>query len=256
MDTESIGSILEELIPSSLAESWDNPGWQLRIPKQMVTGVLLTLDVTPEVVTEAKKLGCNLLFSHHPMLFKPLKTLDLAGTTGSLVGQLIRLGISAWSAHTNLDVVPWGTSAALADALGLSDVSATPFGFGAVGSLPSPMSTVGIARDAAAKLSSALCQVAGDPSRRHQRVAVMGGSGGSFLPEVMKSEATLFITADVRYHEAQEAVARGLDLVILDHFATERPVLETVQRRLSERLPDVPVLISTVPSTPYVRVTL
>ncbi len=365
MDTDSIGALLDEMVPISLAESWDNPGWQVRIPGQAVSGVLLTLDVTAGVAEEAARLGCNLLFAHHPLLFKPLKSLDLGAPTGSLVGQLVQKGISVWAAHTNLDVMPWGTSFALAEALGLSEVRllsrvdrpeykivvyvppshaealknamaeagagrignyshcfwqvlgtgqfrpeegahpylgsvggeekveeyrvegvvphtrlgavlegmrkahpyeeiaydllpmanrVTPFGFGAVGTLPSPRPTGQLARDAASRLSSTVCQVAGDPKRTHQRVAVVGGSGSSFLGDVVKSGATLFITADVRYHDAQEAVARGLDLVILDHFATERPVLEAVQQRLEQRLPDLPVRIGTAPSSPYVSI--
>lgn len=365
MDTEGITPILEELAPSSLAESWDNVGWQVRVPGQPVSGILLTLDVTPRVVEEAVGLGCNLLFAHHPLLFKPIKSLDLGAPLGSLIGQLVQNGVSVWAAHTNLDVVPEGTSFALAAALGLSDVQVlarverqeyklvvyvppshleavknamaeagagrignyshcfwqvlgtgqfrpeqgatpylgavgeeerveefrvegvvpqsklpavleamrrshpyeeiaydllllanrvTPFGFGAVGSLPSPSSTARIARDAASRLSSAVCQVAGNPKRVHRRVAVMGGSGASFLGEAVRSGATLFITADVRYHDSQEAVARGLDLVVLDHFATERPVLGRVRERLEKSLPGTPVRVATTPSTPYVSV--
>ncbi|MHB1159052.1 MAG: Nif3-like dinuclear metal center hexameric protein [Chloroflexota bacterium] len=366
MDTDSIGPVLEEMVPSSLAESWDNVGWQVRIPGQPVTGILLTLDVTAGVVDEAVRSGCNLLFAHHPLLFKPVKSLDLGSPLGTVLTRLIRHGISVWAAHTNLDLLPdWGTSFALAAAMGLADVrllarverpeykivvyvppshaeavkeamaeagagrigdyshcfwqvlgtgqfrpeqgatpylgsvgqeerveefrvegvvpqsrlravleamrrshpyeevacdllplsnSVTPYGFGAVGSLPSPRSTSEIARDAAARLSSAVCQVAGDPNRVHQRVAAMGGSGSSFLGEAARSGATLFITADVRYHDCQDAVARGLDLVILDHFATERPVLDLVRGQLERRLPDILVAMATTPSTPYVRI--
>ena len=365
MDIDEIGPILEEIVPNSLAESWDNPGWQVKIPGRAVSGILLALDVSPDVLEDAVRQGCNLIFAHHPLLFKPFKSLDLGTPLGSLVGRLIHSGISVWAAHTNLDVVPWGTSFALAEALGLSEVrllsgverpeyklavyvppshaeavksamaeagagrignyshcfwevlgtgqfrpeeGATPYqgevgheerveeyrvegvvpqsrlaavleamrkahpyeevaydllplanrftrlGFGAVGSLPSRRSTARVAKDAAAALSSALCDVAGDPGRLHRRVAVVGGSGTSFLGDVVRSGATLFITADVRYHDAQEAVARGLDLVILDHFATERPVLEAVQRRLEKRLPNVRVRITIAPSTPWVRV--
>jgi putative NIF3 family GTP cyclohydrolase 1 type 2 len=85
-------------------------------------------------------------------------------------------------------------------------------------------------------------------------VAVVGGSGFSFLGEVVRQGATLFITADVRYHEAQEAAAKGIDLVILDHFATERPVLEVVRTRLERDLPGVPVRVASSSSTPYVSV--
>lgn len=365
MDTDSIGSVFEDVAPVSLAESWDNVGWQVRVPGQPVTGVLLTLDVTLEVVSEARALNCNLIFAHHPMLFKPLSSLDLNTPTGMVVAETVRNGISVWAAHTNLDVVQDGTSFALARMLGLKDLAllsradrkeyklavyvpsshvdavkesmaqagagrignyshcfwqvlgtgqfrpekgASPFlgevgqeervdefrvegvvphhrlaavlaamrqahpyeevaydllplanrvdpvGYGATGSLASPSTTARIARQAADVLSSDLCQVAGDPGRKHSRIAVVGGSGGQFVGDVLRSDATLLVTADIRYHDAQEAVARGLDLLILDHFATERPVLEVVRTRLEPRLVDVPIRIATARSTPYVRV--
>lgn len=363
MDTDAIGAVLEDMYPASLAESWDNVGWQIRVPGQPVSGILLALDVTPGVVEEAVRLGCNLIFAHHPMLFKTVSSLDLGSPPGSLVGQIIRGGISVWAAHTNLDVMPGGTSFALAEALGLQGVEllsrvdrkeyklvvyvpashvevvknamaeagagrigdyshcfwqvlgtgqfkpeegaapylgavgqeerveefrvegvvpqtrlgavldalrrvhpyeeiaydllplanrVNPCGFGAVGSLASPSATAQIARDAATRLSSPICVVAGNPDRTHQRVAVVGGSGGSLIPDAMRSGATLFVAADLRYHESQEAVARGLDLVILDHFATERPVLDSVRIQLERRLPGVSVQVAATRSTPYV----
>ncbi len=365
MNTDGIGSILEQIAPPSLAESWDNPGWQVRLPGRDVTGILLTMDATTGVLKEASGRGCNLVFSHHPLLFKPLKSLDLSTHIGSIVGHAVGEGISVWAAHTNLDVLPEGTSFALGRALGLRDMKllapverpdyklvvyvppdhleavkdamaeagaghigdysrcfwqtmgtgqfrpesgATPyvgavgqdqrldeyrleavvpqfrlaavleamrlahpyeevaydllplsnrvsrFGYGAVGDLPSEKPTAEIARWAAQTLSSALCTVAGESARVHRRVAVVGGSGGAFMGDALRQGATLFITADVRYHDSQEAVARGLDLVILDHYATERPVLDGVRDRLQALLPDVPVLVATTPSTPYVSV--
>jgi dinuclear metal center YbgI/SA1388 family protein len=267
MDTDGIGPLLEHIAPSSLAETWDNPGWQVRIPGRDVTGILLTLDVTTAALDEAASHGCNLVFAHHPLLFRPLKSLDLSSPTGSLVGKAIGKGVSIWAAHTNLDVLPDGTSFALGKALGLEEMKllapldrpeistrVSSFGYGAVGNLPSESSTMEVARSAARTLSSAVCQVAGETGRRHRRVAVVGGSGSSFMGEVVRSGATLFITADVRYHDSQEAVARGLDLVILDHYATERPVLDGVRDRLQSMLPGIPVLIATKSSTPYVSV--
>ncbi|HEX2924529.1 MAG TPA: Nif3-like dinuclear metal center hexameric protein [Chloroflexota bacterium] len=364
MDTDGIGSLLEQIAPRSLAESWDNPGWQVRLPGRNVTGILLTLDATTDVLKEAAVRGCNLVFAHHPLLFKPLKSLDLSTHIGSIVGHAVSQGVSIWAAHTNLDVLPEGTSFALGSALGLRGMKllapverpdyklvvyvppdhlepvrdamaeagagrigdysrcfwqtmgtgqfrpepgANPyvgsvgqdervdeyrleavvpqarlatvleamrrahpyeevaydllplsnrvssFGYGVVGDLPEEKSTAEAARWATQTLSSAVCAVAGEPGRLHGRVAVVGGSGASFMGEVVRSGATLFMTADVRYHESQEAVARGLDLVILDHYATERPVLDGVRDRLQSMLPDIPVLVATTPSTPYVE---
>ncbi len=365
MDTESVGAILEEIAPRSLAESWDNPGWQVRVPAQPVSGVLLAMEATPKLLEEASALGCNLIFTHHPLLFKPISSLDLASPLGTLLADLLQRKISLWSAHTNLDVLPEGTSFALAKALGLQDAKllspverkeyklvvyvpashaeavkdamaeagagrignyshcfwqvlgtgqfrpeegaspylgtvgqverveefrvegvvpqarlgavleamrkahpyeevaydllplanrVAPYGYGAVGAPASPVSTSEMAQTASAALGSPFSVVAGDADRVHQRVAVVGGSGSSFMNDVVRSGATLFITADVRYHDSQEAVARGVDLVILDHFATEFPVLESVRARLERGLPGVPVRIAATASSPYARV--
>jgi dinuclear metal center YbgI/SA1388 family protein len=265
MDTDDIAPVLEEIAPRFLAESWDNVGWQVRMPGEELSGILLTLDVTAATVEEAAGSGCNLIFAHHPTLFKPINSLDMASPLGSLLEQLIRHRISVWAAHTNLDVVTEGTSFALARALGLEAATVLApverpgyeggeLGFGAVGSLPDARSTAEIALDAARRIASPICQVAGQPGRMHSRVAAMGGSGGSFIADALRGAATLFITADVRYHEAQDAVARGLDLVVLDHFATEYPVLESVRDRLQRRLAGLPVRVAAAPSTPWVIV--
>jgi dinuclear metal center YbgI/SA1388 family protein len=265
MNTDEVAPALEEIAPRFLAESWDNVGWQVRAPGQDLSGILLTLDVTVETVAEAVRTDCNLIFAHHPTLFKPVSSLDMASPLGLLLEQLIRHRISVWAAHTNLDLVPEGTSFALARALGLEDLTVLAaverpgyggagLGFGAVGSLPATLSTADIARAAARRVASPVCQVAGQPGRLHSRVAVMGGSGGSFIGDAAASAATLFITADVRYHEAQDAVTRGLDLVVLDHFATEYPVLESVRDRLQRRLAGLPVRVAAAPSTPWVIV--
>ena len=267
MNTDIIAPVLDEMAPRQLAESWDNVGWQVRIPDQQVSGVLVTLDVTAEAVNEAVRSGCNLIFAHHPPLFRAVSSIDLASPLGYLLELILRNRISVWAAHTNLDVVPEGTSSALAQSLGLGDVSVLSrvdragsdggtVGYGAVGTLRTGATTAEIAREAAKMLSSPVCQVAGRLDRQHSRVAVMGGSGGSFVGDVLRSDATLFITADVRYHDAQDAVARGLDLVVLDHFATEYPVLAWVRSWLQGRLPGLPVIIAAATSTPWVEIDL
>lgn len=288
MNTEELEPILEEIAPSSLAESWDRPGWQVLCPGQAITGILVAMEVVPAVLDEAEKLGCNLIFSHHPLMFKPLQTLDLSTARGRIIARLIRGEVSVWAAHTNLDVLPEGTSMELARALGLeqpsilsrvhrqdndlslfepvdtanelenapveagaSRIGDYTHGFGAVGLLPSPMSTSQVAIHARSVLASPVCQLAGDPERVHQRVAVMGGSGASFYRDALRAGATLFITADVKYHEAQDAVDEGLDLVVLDHFATERPVLDLVAERLRRLVSGIPVSVATATTSPF-----
>lgn len=263
--TDDVVQLLEQVAPSRLAESWDNVGWQVRQPAAPIEGALIALEATPLVLEEATARRCNLLFVHHPTLFRPISSLDLATPTGFLLAEALRRGISIWSAHTNLDVLPEGTSMAMARVLDLDNPAILApvertigdvedgmrLGYGAVAQLETPATTEEMARKATRLLGSAVCQVAGRLDRVHNRVAVMGGSGAPYVGEVVRDGASLFLTADVRYHDAQDAVARGVDVVILDHYATERPVLEWVQRNLEHRLPGLPVLVASTSSTPY-----
>jgi dinuclear metal center YbgI/SA1388 family protein len=116
-----ITSYLEQLAPLSLQESYDNSGLQVGDPGSEVTGVLVALDVTEEVLLEADQLGYNLVLSHHPVIFKGLKS--LTGRTGPerIVKLAIQKEIAIYSGHTNFDAITGGVNSALADRLGLSD---------------------------------------------------------------------------------------------------------------------------------------
>lgn len=116
-----IAAIIEELAPLELAEPWDNPGWQLGDPQAPVKRVLLCLDVGREVVEEAREKGAQLIFAHHPLFFKGVKSIRQDAPLGALVAELIRQGIGVYAAHTNLDRARLGVSDALAKSLGLEN---------------------------------------------------------------------------------------------------------------------------------------
>jgi dinuclear metal center YbgI/SA1388 family protein len=124
-----IQQILERWAPQEFAMEGDNPGLQCGTPGAIVRGILLTLDVTEQVVNEAHRRGANVLVSHHPLIFSPLRSVDLETPQGKLIGLLTRRSINLVAAHTNLDFTRGGTSFALAEHLGLEQVQFlhTPF---------------------------------------------------------------------------------------------------------------------------------
>ncbi|MGI6129086.1 MAG: Nif3-like dinuclear metal center hexameric protein [bacterium] len=116
-----VTSLIEELAPKRLAEDWDNVGWQVGDSRSDVTTVLVSLDPSPGALAEAKRLQAELLITHHPLLFRPLKRLRLDVPAERLIAQFLEAGVNVYTAHTNLDNAPQGTSQVLANKLGLTD---------------------------------------------------------------------------------------------------------------------------------------
>lgn len=347
---------VERLAPPTLAEEWDNCGLQVGDPEAEVSRVLVALTPLPEVFDEAEESGADLLLFHHPLIFRPLKSVDTASYPGDLLARAIRGGKSVYAAHTSYDAAPSGVSVALADALGLDGpleivsargelrklvvfvpeenveqvadalddagagvigdyrqctfrtpgtgtflpgnssepylgergrlekvseirletvvpahtvrravaaaTGAHPYeetaldiypveghpggcGYGRIGMLPQPITPEELREHVSESLGFATRLVADPaPGRRMERVAVLGGSGGSFIPEVA-GRADAYVTGDLDYHDALLAESLGLTAIDAGHAATELPSLGPLAAGLSE-LVDVPVEVSGV----------
>jgi len=228
-------SEFEKLWPVANAEEWDVVGLVSGSKEQRISKILLTVDVTAEVVDHAIEIAADLILAHHPMLLKPVNNLTEDSAKGSLLSKLIRSNIALYSAHTNSDAVPTGTSAMLAKAIGLHNTKPLqPFadgihGIGKVGRLSNPISL----GDLAAELNHALpatatgVRVAGDFENIVETVALCAGAGDSYLKLALDSHADVFITSDLRHHPAQEilelAKARNQNFALIDvsHWAAE-----------------------------------
>ena len=250
-----IAELLAELAPPELAADWDNSGWQVRLEDEPTRAILVSLDATREVVDEARETGANLLVTHHPLFFRAPRLLDAATLIGATALAAVRAGVSVLALHTNLDAAPGGTSWALAAVLGLEggsllDLHATPgSGYGVV-ARTERRSLAEWAELVERRLGSAPLALSGEPNESHELVAVMGGSGAFLIDRARTAGASLYVTADIRYHEAQQARASGLSLVVLDHYASERPVMDRVAEHLAERT-GCPVVRSRRRTTPW-----
>ena len=255
--------VLEDLWPVAGAEEWDQPGLVVGHRDQDVTQVWLMVDATTESVTEAIDGGANLIVAHHPLLLRGVTSVAESTSKGSIVAALIRSGCALYSAHTNADVVPSGTSATLANLLGLTDQSPIVpsdkkgHGLGRVGTLKAPISLY----ELASRIGGIIPQtavgplVAGEPDRMVSRVAVCAGSGDSLLfdPAVLGSD--VYITSDLRHHPASEFIEHGTlhqgpALINISHFAAEWLWLDTAAEELRHAL-GVDVTVSDVSTDPW-----
>ena len=258
--TNLIGTF-ESLWPLAGAEEWDRPGLTTGNSNQTITRALLCVDVTLEVLSEAKQLGCELVISHHPLLLKGVNFLSEDQLKGELVSFAVKNSIAVYSAHTNADIVVDGVSDILAQQLGL--VSTKPLiatgdgiGHGRIGKLKSPQSLSDYAKFVSSCLpeTSAPIRVAGDLNKMIETVAVVGGAGDSFIPAAAQSGVDLFITSDLRHHVVLDAVSdptNPLALIDISHFAAESLWLKPTQVTLSKLIPEVSFVVSSISTDPW-----
>jgi dinuclear metal center YbgI/SA1388 family protein len=199
----------EKLWPLQLAEAWDTPGLLVGQGEASVGKVLLSVDLTFDVLDLAIQGGFDLILCHHPYLMRGVNTLSESTVKGGVVSQAIRAGVAVYAAHTNADSASNGVSDSLADAIGI--IGALPMvestdgqGLGRFGELVSPKSLGEIATVLARVLPATATgiRVAGDYHQMISSVGVCGGAGDSLLPEAKKLGLDLFVTADLRHHVA------------------------------------------------------
>ena len=244
---KEIEAYLYELAPKDLAQSWDNVGLLVGVVEQPVNRVLVALDVTMQVVQEARELGCGLIVAHHPVMncaWHPVQSLRNDDLQGRLLCTLVQNQIAAICMHTNMDAAAGGVNDALAAALGLIDaVPVEERGIERVGTLPAPASL----NDFLVHVRNALHPNGlryADGGHPVHRVAVGGGACGDFFNQAAALGCDTFVTADVKYNQFLDAAELGLSLIDAGHFPTEDVVCPVMAEALKRRFPDLEVLKS------------
>ena len=231
--------------PTELQMDFDNSGFLLGHGEKQVRKVLLALDITLPVIHEAEELGVELIVSHHPLIFRPLKSLTDCGA-GRKALELAEKGIAAICMHTNLDIAEAGVNDVLIRLLGAEPEGALDAeGCGRVGTLPRPMELADFLALCRESLhANGLRYV--DGGKPVHRIAVMGGSGGDEFLDALRQGCDTYVTADVKYHSFLDAAEAGLNLIDADHFCTENPVIPDLAGRLQEAFPELECLVSRV----------
>ena len=341
-------TIMEEIAPPDLAEDWDNVGLQIGSKRWPITKIWIALDATPPIISKAVQNGVNLLITHHPLFFKPFRTLDLDTIQGRCIDACISHKLCVYSAHTNLDSVNGGLNDILADCIGLEnrrvfdqpkqakwckvvihlpptsesrilnninklsvnrisrypglcvnpsqpqnalannkvienntyldkrsqleevrlefvimekDLAETldwlkqycsetnisyeiyPFldpnsshGIGRVGELPSPLKLKQFAQHLRKNLSIDSVRMVGDPALSVSQIAICTGSGGGLLHKFIHSHANVYVTGDIKYHDALMVKEAQKAMIDIGHFASEKVMIDAVARRIQQSL--------------------
>lgn len=235
MKMSELISEIELIAPRDLEEDWDNCGMQINMGNQEVEKVLIALEITKAVIAEATMKEIDFIITHHPLLFYKLDVVDNNTITGNYLIDLIKADISVYSAHTTFDSAFGGNNEYLADMLGLTRIrriknihpgmkgDAKEFEFGRMGNFSEPMSMEAACRlvEKALDIKGELKTV-GDPNKIISVVGVCTGAGGDVIRAAIKNGCDLFITGDVKHHEAHIAKEKGICLIDAGHYATEK----------------------------------
>ena len=245
MKVKDITAVLEAFAPLSIQESWDNSGLCIGSPEDEVHGVLLGFDCTPELIDEAVARGCDMVVTHHPLIFRGLKRIQGGDPVSDAVIKAVRNGIAVYAAHTTADKVISGVSGAMARRLGLQDIALMEdeggFGLGAVGTLPQPMTGEEAIAYVKEKfgLKTLRCS---RPVDRIVKVAVCGGSGASEIDAARATGAQLYISGDISYHHF--FTPEGFMVMDIGHFESEVEIVGILSKVISEKIPTFAVRIS------------
>lgn len=249
---QNLLDILHQLTPPVLAEEWDNVGLLVGAPGREIHRVLVALDPTDALLDTACAGRFDTLITHHPAIFRPLRSLRTDNPIGGFLARAIREELAVIACHTNLDAIPGGVSDVLARALGLDETSAlvpaasgcgADCGLGRIGCFPSPQTP----EDFLATLRRACMPPwileAGPRPSEVRTVAVCGGSCSDFAETARNLGAEVFVTAEVKHNVARWAEAAGLWLLDAGHFATEQPAMAVFADMLRHRFADLGVAI-------------
>jgi dinuclear metal center YbgI/SA1388 family protein len=238
MKLKRLIELIEEKFPPETAMQGDPIGLQIQSGRTDIKRALACLEVNKNVIEEAVSKKCDCIITFHPLIYFPMEKILDDDRQGSLSQELIRNSIALVSIHTNFDVYPNGTSAILANKLGFSvsgflvpDKVKKGFGMGVVAEIPEGLHY--------SQLLEKIFEVCGSPPRWNtpkndvlRKVAIVGGSGTSFIDEALAVEADVFITADVSYHRFHQVTGKMM-LVDAGHYEMEKYVPEAIAKEIN-----------------------
>jgi len=248
MRCSEIIQILEKYYPEEYACSWDHVGIQAGRLEKEITRVFVALDVTKKVIKEAVAKDADMVITHHPLLFKPIYSINNADPRGAKLIALLQHDICCYSAHTNYDIL--GMADLAAGMLGLkemepvepSEVGGDPaVGIGRVGALPFPRSLESCAELVKETFGLPSVTVYGTLLETISRAAIVPGSGRSMIDEAKAAGAQVLITGDIGHHEGLDAMAEGLAVIDAGHYGLEKIFVSDMTRFLSRNVPDIVV---------------
>ena len=241
MKVREITSVIEAFAPLSLQESYDNAGLIVGREDDEVHKALLAVDVTEEVLAEAVAEGCDMVITHHPIVFHAMKRFNSASVTERCVEEAIRRGIVLYAAHTNLDSTPQGMSWRVAQMLNLQNVEVlqptndTGAGFGVTGVLAKAVESEVFMREVMSQFGVRALRHSDIIKPKVRKVAICTGAGGSLIDEARRSGADIYLTADLKYNDFMRH-ENTIILADMGHFESEYCAIEILFDILSKKM--------------------
>lgn len=251
---------LERFAPLPLQEDYDNAGLQVGLTEADVSGVLLCLDVTEQVVEEAIAKGCNMIVAHHPLIFRKLSHISNENYVQRCVVEAIKKDITIVAMHTNLDNAKNGVNYMIAQKLGITRESIKPLSprivnddiegcSGIIGELPHPLT----AEEYIYKVKETFgckCVMTNEPLNHNiKTVAICGGAGAFLISQAVRAGADAFLTGEMRYHE-YFGYEQELQITVIGHYESEQYTKELLKDIVNEKCPEVRTCISTLNTNP------
>ena len=257
MKIKQVLEALEQFAPLPLQESWDNAGLQIGLTEAEVSGALLCLDVTEQIVREAVERGCNLVVSHHPLLFRGLKQVADLNDVQRTVRQAIKHDVCIVSLHTNMDNARGGVNWKIAEKLGLTDVAFFQqktvgdivCGSGVTGLMPQPLDARSFVEKVKQTFGVACAHCNELLQRPIAKVAICGGAGDFLLDDAIRCGADAFITGEMHYHQ-YFGHEQEIQICVIGHYESEQFTSEIFRDIINEKCPGVRTLITKTNTNP------
>jgi GTP cyclohydrolase I len=247
---EDIAGLLEKIAPVHLSEEWDNCGLQVGSTQWEVKKIWVALDPLMTVVEDAGRRGVDMVITHHPLIFKALKCIELDSPEGKVIASAINHRIAIYAAHTNLDSAAGGINDVLAQKIGLGNLrpmimpkgcrssdeaagESAMVGIGRIGDLSEPVTVRQWIGDIKKCFGIQHVKAAGNIDRIVHRAAVCSGSGGSLMDTFLSSDADVFVTGDLRYHDARAVEDASRTFIDIGHFASDHIILDALTATLT-----------------------
>lgn len=247
---------LEQWAPPHVAESYDNVGLLVGSPDMKVTGVLVNLDMTEDIIEEAIAKNCNLIIAHHPIWFMPRKRLNGEDYVSRTIISAIKNDIALYAIHTNLDNVQTGVNKKICDRLGLQETqflkpkdTDAVYGSGMVGIFPEPIPKMAFLEQVKDAFHAGGIRYADSHHTHIHKVAVCGGAGSFLIGDAIRQGADALVTADITYHKFFDNEGKLL-LLDIGHFESEQFTSELIRDFLMKKFSNFAVLLAQTVSNP------
>ncbi len=258
MIIQHVCQFLESFAPLRLAEQWDNVGLIAGNRQGDVKNVMTCLTITAETADEAIAKAADLIVSHHPLPFVPIKKLTTDNVPSELLWKLANAGVSVYSPHTAFDSAATGINQTIADMIGANGPKplaaliddAAGLGAGRYGKLSSPMSVLDFAEVLKKEFGLSALRCVANASGQVSKVAVACGSGGSFLDKAVRVGCDAMVTGEATFHTCLDAKAKGVALFLLGHYTSERFAIEKLADEIKKEFPRLNVWASADESDP------